>query len=230
MRNASFPLMIFAAGFGTRMKHLTKDQPKPLITVAGTPLIDRALDVAKDAKCEPVAVNLHYHADKLERHLADRDLTTIYETPDILDTGGGLRNAIGTLGPDPVMTMNPDAIWCGPNPLELLKTAWQPSTMDALLICVPIAQTVGRVGAGDFELDEDNKIQRGTSFVYGGAQIVKTDGLHDIHSQSFSLNILWDKLAANGRLFGLRYPGMWCDVGTPEGIGLAENMLRDAHA
>ena len=221
--------MIFAAGFGTRMKHLTQDRPKPLVSVDGRPLIDHALDLAKDAECGPVAVNLHYLADQLELHLTGTGVTTITESPEILDTGGGLRNALPVFGDGPVMTLNPDAIWDGPNPLDLLRAAWRPDEMDALLICVPIAQTVGRMGAGDFDLNADDQISRGTHFVYGGAQIVKTDGLHDIPDASFSLNKLWNEIAQNGRLFGLRYPGRWCDVGTPEGVSLAEDMLRDAH-
>ena len=221
--------MIFAAGFGTRMKHLTQDRPKPLVNVDGRALIDHALDLAKDAECGPVAVNLHYLADQLELHLTGTVVTTITEAPEILDTGGGLRNALPVLGDGPVMTLNPDAIWDGPNPLDMLRAAWRPDEMDALLICVPIAQTVGRMGAGDFDLSADDQISRGTHFVYGGAQIVKTDGLHDIPDASFSLNALWNMIAEHGRLFGLRYPGRWCDVGTPEGVQLAEDMLRDAH-
>ena len=221
--------MIFAAGFGTRMKHLTQDRPKPLVSVDGRPLIDHALDLAKDAECGPVAVNLHYLADQLELHLTGTVVTTITEAPEILDTGGGLRNALPVLGDGPVMTLNPDAIWDGPNPLDLLRAAWRPDEMDALLICVPFAQTVGRMGTGDFDSSADDQISRGIHFVYGGAQIVKTDGLHDIPDASFSLNKLWNMIAQNGRLFGLRYPGRWCDVGTPEGVSLAEDMLRDAH-
>ncbi|MEO9514978.1 MAG: nucleotidyltransferase family protein [Paracoccaceae bacterium] len=221
--------MIFAAGFGTRMKHLTQDRPKPLVNIVGRPLIDHALDLAKGAKCGPVAVNLHYLADQLEHHLTGSGVTTITESPEILDTGGGLRNALPVLEDGPVMTLNPDAIWDGPNPLDMLRAAWRPDDMDALLICVPIAQTVGRMGTGDFNLDADDQISRGTDFVYGGAQIVKTDGLHDIPDTSFSLNQLWDQIGKTGRLFGLRYPGRWCDVGTPEGVSLAEHMLRDAH-
>ena len=102
--------MIFAAGFGTRMKHLTQDRPKPLVSVDGRPLIDHALDLAKDAECGPVAVNLHYLADQLELHLTGSGVTTTTEAPEILDTGGGLRNALPVLGDGPVMTLNPDAI------------------------------------------------------------------------------------------------------------------------
>ena len=220
--------MIFAAGFGTRMKALTADRPKPMIEVAGRPLIDHALDLAQAAQCDPIVANTHYKADILENHLNPKGVVCLRETPEILETGGGLRNALPALGNDPVFTMNADAIWAGPNPLTLLATAWRPEQMDALLMCVPLAQTVGHAGTGDFELSDAGTLKRGPGVVYGGVQIIKTEGLHTIKQNAFSLNLLWDQMLKNKRLFGLRYPGHWCDVGHPGGIALAEQMLRDA--
>ncbi|MEX0370360.1 MAG: NTP transferase domain-containing protein, partial [Tateyamaria sp.] len=101
MQHDSPAIMVFAAGFGTRMKHLTKDRPKPLIPVAGRTLIDHTLALAEDVKPPKIVVNLHYLPGQMQAHLANRHVTTIVETPDILDTGGGLRNALPVLGPDP---------------------------------------------------------------------------------------------------------------------------------
>ncbi len=218
--------MIFAAGFGTRMKHLTTSQPKPMIPVAGMPLIDHALGIVDAVKPPRIVVNLHYLPDALEAHLAKRTVTTLREEPDILDTGGGLRNALPTLESNPVLTVNPDAIWAGPNPLRMLLEAWDPIHMDALLTCVPLAQVHGRNGEGDFRLDDDGRLHRGGTMVYGGTQIMKTDLLHDVPERAFSLNFPWNMMAEQGRLYGLSYPGHWCDVGHPEGIAIAENMLQ----
>lgn len=223
------PLMIFAAGFGTRMRQLTQDRPKPIIEVAGQPLIDHALDLAQAARCAPIVANLHYKADMLEQHLSPKGVVTLREEPEILETGGGLRNALPALGEGPVFTMNADAIWAGPNPLPLLAAAWQPDQMDALLMTVPIDQTVGHDGTGDFTLSDQGILTRGPGVVYGGVQIIKTEGLARIKDHAFSLNRLWDQMLHNKRLFGLRYPGKWCDVGHPEGITLAEDILRNAH-
>jgi len=220
--------MIFAAGFGTRMKALTQGQPKPMIKVAGQPLIDHALDLAQAAHCEPIVANLHYKPEMLERHLTPKGVITVLEAPDILETGGGLRNALSALGNDPVFTMNADAIWAGANPLALLAGAWQPDRMDALLMTIPVAQTVGYTGRGDFGLANDGALTRGPGVVYGGVQIIKTDGLAAIQERAFSLNLLWDRMLADNRLFGLRYLGRWCDVGHPGGITLAEDMLENA--
>jgi MurNAc alpha-1-phosphate uridylyltransferase len=217
-------VMLFAAGFGTRMGVLTAHRPKPLIEVAGQPLLDHAL-----ALTEGIArrvVNAHYLSDQIAAHLAGSDVHLSIEAPDVLDTGGGLRHALPLLGPDPVFTLNTDAVWRGPSPLDLLKQAWQPDRMEALLLCVPLAQAVGRKGEGDFDLQADGQLRRRGGFVYTGAQILRTEALHTIPERVFSLNRLWNAMAARGRLYGLAYPGHWCDVGHPEGIALAEEMLH----
>lgn len=221
--------MLFAAGFGTRMQHLTADRPKPLVPVAGRPLIDRALDLAMDVGADPIVANLHYRPEMLEAHLQSTPVQTVRETPDILETGGGLRNALPLLGADPVVTLNPDAIWAGPNPIRMLLDAWNPEQMDALLICVPLTQVHGRKGGGDFSIDADGHLHRGGNTVYGGAQITKTDLLHKVPDAAFSLNVVWNMMTDRDRLFGLTYPGEWCDVGHPEGIEDAEAMLARAH-
>lgn len=220
--------MIFAAGFGTRMQHLTKDRPKPLIPVAGRALIDHALALAEAIQPPQIAINLHYRAAQMEDHLAARNVTTIVEAPDILDTGGGLRNALAILGPDPVLTMNSDAVWAGPNPLDQMLERWDPAQMDALLLCIPMARVHGRLTGGDFTIDTDGRLHRGGDAVYGGVQMMKTERLHAVKEHVFSLNVVWNQMAEDGRLYGCSYPGHWCDVGHPGGIAIAEAML-DKH-
>ncbi|MGR3761287.1 nucleotidyltransferase family protein [Roseobacteraceae bacterium NS-SX3] len=217
--------MLFAAGFGTRMKALTRKTPKPLIPVAGKPLIDHALELARGVEPARIAANLHYLPDKLAAHLEPQGVALSHEYPGILDTGGGLRQALPLLGRGPVYTMNTDAIWKGPNPLEVAGDAWAPERMDALLVCVPLERAVGRKGSGDFSADADGRISRGGNLVYGGVQIVKTDGLQEIEDSRFSLNVLWNRMAEQGRLFAVEYPGHWCDVGRPEGIKMAEDLI-----
>ncbi|GGH29280.1 MurNAc alpha-1-phosphate uridylyltransferase [Cribrihabitans marinus] len=220
-------ILLFAAGFGTRMGALTRDRPKPLIEVAGQPLIDHALDLAGAAGCAPVVANLHYKADMLAAYLEPLGVRLSREAPEILETGGGLRAALPLLGDDPVMTLNTDAIWSGPNPLDLLRRAWDPDRMDALLMCVPVARAEGHAGPGDFTADAQGRIRRGPGLIYGGAQILKTGELPEIPDRAFSLNQLWNRMQARGRLYALEYPGRWCDVGRPEGIALAEGLLAD---
>ena len=220
--------MLFAAGFGTRMGELTRSRPKPLIPVAGRALLDHALDLAAGAGLSRQVVNAHYLAEQVVAHLDGRGIPVAVETPEILDTGGGLRAALPLLGPGPVFTLNTDAVWTGPNPLATLAAAWDPARMDALLLLIPADRAQGHSGTGDFTLAEDGQIARGPGFVYSGAQIVDPAGLTAIPEEVFSINLLWDRLIAEGRAFGLIHQGGWCDVGRPESIPLAEAMLADA--
>lgn len=224
----TLPLMVFAAGFGTRMGALTADRPKPLIPVAGRPLIDHALDLGAGAGAGPVVVNTHYLADQIARHLADRPVILSPEPHEILETGGGLRQALPLLGQGPVMTLNSDAVWTGQNPLTQLLTQWDPERMDALLLLLPASRATGYRGTGDFLLDAEGRLSRArgaSGMAYLGAQILHCEGLHAIDRPVFSLNLLWDDMIARGRAFGMVHQGGWCDVGRPEGIAEAEALL-----
>lgn len=221
------PLMIFAAGKGTRMAPLTDTRPKPLITVAGRNLLDRALDMGRAAGAGPVVVNTHYLGQQIKDHLAGSDIAISDESELLLETGGGLRKALPLLGEGPVMTLNPDVIWNGPNPLSALRAAWDDRRMDALLMLVAHDRARGRVGPGDFSLDADGRISRKGDFVYAGCQIIRTERLAEIGDEIFSLNRLWDLMIAEGRAYGIAHPGGWCDLGRPETIALAEAMLAE---
>lgn len=223
------PVMIFAAGFGTRMGALTANCPKPLIPVAGKPLLDHALDLAEQAGAGPVVVNTHYLADQIATHLAPRKVALSPEPDQILETGGGLRKALPLLGQGPVMTLNSDAVWTGQNPLSQLAHHWDGARMDALLLLLPAHQAKGHSGSGDFLIDAEGRISRAKGapgLVYLGAQILRTERLHAIDREVFSLNLLWDAMIADGRAFGLVHQGRWCDVGRPEGIRQADDMLE----
>lgn len=217
--------MLFAAGFGTRMGALTKDRPKPLVPVGGKPLLDHTLELVHEISPTRIVANTHYFSDQIAEHLKSTSVLVSNESPKILETGGGLRNALPLLGHEPVLTSNTDAIWKGSNPFKLLIEAWRPDEMDALLLCVQPENALGHKGDGDFTLAPDGRISRGPGLIYGGVQIIKTDTLGEIDQDAFSLNLVWDRMHARGRLFGLSYPGQWCDVGSPEGITLAEKML-----
>lgn len=221
--------MIFAAGFGTRMRPLTDKMPKPMVPVAGRPMIDHAIDLAREAGARRLVANLHYLPASLDAHLKARQVETILETPDILDTGGGLLNALPLFGDGPVWTANPDVAWRGPNPLTFALEHWNPVEMDALLVCLEPERILGPSQRGDFSMDGARALSRGGHLVYGGVQILKTDGLADDGIGAFSLNRTWDRMIAARRCFGALYPGQWCDIGHPAGIPLAETLLAKAH-
>ncbi len=226
MRDHPNAIMLFAAGFGTRMRELTKLQPKPLVRVANRTLLDHALEQLDQSADLKKVVNCHYFPEQIKTHLMDhKDITVIEEQGSILETGGGLKNALPVLGSNLVFTMNTDAVWQGPNAISTLLESWIPETMDALLLCVPKDNAMGHTGSGDFILADDGRLAYGAGDIYTGVQIIRTDLLSEIDETSFSLKLLWEKLLARKRMYGVRYAGRWCDVGTPEGVTLAEDML-----
>ena len=225
--------MVFAAGRGTRMRHLTDSTPKPLIKVHGKTLLDHALDRVREADVPHAVINTHYQANQIATHLTAINTPKIeisHEQSACLETGGGIRHAQGLLGTDPILTLNADAVWTGPNPLIACLTAWQPDKMDALLLLTRIENATGHKGKGDFSLDAQMRpIRRGNAdtapFVYVGAQIIKPATVYDHAEDVFSLNVIWDQLIARGTLFAAVFDGGWCDVGQPESIPLAEALL-----
>lgn len=219
----TFPVMIFAAGKGTRMAPLTDTTPKPLIKVGGRTLLDRALDLT--ANCGHRVINTHYLGQQIQDHIRGLDIQVSDESELLLETGGGLRRALPLLGPGPVVTINPDAVWTDTNPIDALMDAWD-DRMDALLMLVPLDRCHGRQGGGDFHIDIHGHLLRKGDLVYGGAQIISTDRLQDIPEDVFSLNRLWDMILAEGRAYGLIHDGEWCDVGRPDCIPIAEDLLR----
>src|ERR1700736_874928 len=131
--------MVFAAGLGTRMRPLTDRVPKPLIAIAGKPLIDHALDRFAMAGVDTAIVNVHYLADQIEAHLAARKTPKILisdEREKLLDQGGGIAKALPWLGLEPFFLANTDAFWIeGPaDNLRRLAAAWDSERMDILLL------------------------------------------------------------------------------------------------
>ncbi len=215
-------VLFFAAGLGTRMAPLTKDKPKPMVEVAGKPLLFHALDLAPNLRR---VVNVHCFADQI-RDAVPGDVLISDETGSLLETGGGLRKALPLLDSDPVFTMNTDAVWNGPNPFSILRTAWR-DEMDGLLLLVEKENALGHKGRGDFIMDNAGRITRGESAIYTGCQIIRTADLAQVGKEAFSMWELWNRMLDRGTLFGVTYNGRWCDVGRPDSIALAEGLLRD---
>ncbi len=225
-------VMVFAAGYGTRMGALTANRPKSMIKVLGKPLIDHTLAVVDAAGLSRTFVNTHYLPEPLETHLLNwPGVTTLRETHELLETGGGLRNALPVLSRQVVYTINSDSIWTGDNPLTKLASHWQPDRMEALLLLVPIEQAQEHSGFGDFFMDDDSRLTRRgirdhAPLVFSGAQIIGTSTLQSIPDRKFSLNVVWDLMLARGSVYGTVHRGGWVDVGRPEGIAVAEDELR----
>ncbi len=229
--------MVLAAGMGTRMRPLTETIPKPLVEVAGHPLIDHVLDRLEAAEVREAVVNVHHHADLLEAHLATRTAPPHLHIRDerglLLDTGGGVKNALPLLGDAPFLVINSDTIWIeGVTPnLVRLQNQFDPARMDALLLVAASALSIGYDGTGDFTMDAEGRLVRRSErmvspFVYAGACILSPALFADAPQGPFSLNTIFDRAAEAGRLFGLRLEGVWMHVGTPDAIGAAEEAIH----
>jgi len=232
---ASDTAMVLAAGLGKRMRPLTATTPKPLVRVAGKPLIDHALDRLADAGIERAVVNVHYLADALEAHVLERaqPRVTISDERDLLlETGGGLIKAQSKL-PDPFFCLNADNIWLdGPRSAFCeLSQRWDPERMDALLLLVSHVRAFNFSGEGDFHMDSRGLLSRRkpgrmAPFIFTGIQLVSHALLRDAPKGKFSTNLLWNRAIEEGRLYGVSFTGQWFEVGTPQAIAPTENALR----
>ena len=232
--------MVLAAGLGTRMRPLTDRVPKPLVPLAGKPLIDHVLARLAAAGVSRAVVNVHHMADQIEDHLAGCMAPSIEISDErdlLLDTGGGVVRALDKLGGDPFFVHNSDSVWIeGAVPcLPKMIDAWDPDTMDCLLLLAPVSRTLGYSGTGDFATDARGIVRRPASgesvpFVFAGVSIAHPRLFLDAPDGKFSLNLLWDGAIAAGRLYGVEHDGVWMHVGTPEAVAEAEERLRREHA
>jgi N-acetyl-alpha-D-muramate 1-phosphate uridylyltransferase len=230
--------MVLAAGLGTRMRPLTDSTPKPLIKVAGKPLIDHVLDRLSDAGVERAVVNVHHFAEQLQRHLTHRQHPTIVISDErglLLGTGGGVRKALPELGGAPFFHVNSDTIWIDgvKSNLSRLADSFDSATTDALLLLAPTTGSVGYSGRGDFSMTSDGRLLKRTEqevapFVYAGAAILSPALFEGAPSGEFSLTTLFERAAHAKRLHGLRLDGVWMHVGTPEAVGEAEAAIRSS--
>jgi MurNAc alpha-1-phosphate uridylyltransferase len=228
--------MVMAAGLGKRMRPLTVTRPKPLVRVAGKPLIDHSLDRIAAAGVGHVVINVHYLADALEAHLAAQtwpfSIAISDERGQLLETGGGMVKALPLLTGDPILIVNSDNIWTdGPeDSIQHLARHWDGDRMDALLLVIRQASATGHGGKGDFHMDPNGQLSRRkpgrvAPFVYTGIQLISPRLLDGAPEGAFSTNILWDRAIAAGRLFGVAHMGQWFDVGTPASIAPTEAAL-----
>lgn len=229
--------VVLAAGLGTRLRPITDTMPKPLVPVAGKPMIDYGLDALADAGVTRAVVNVHHFADRMEAHLAaypHLDIIISDERAALMNSGGGLKKGLALLDPGIVYVMNADLFWIGEKSgsltnLQRLAGFFDPERMDMALLCVPLERTTGHNGKKDFQLDADGRLTRYVDgdrpLVYAGAIVMHSSLLDDAPDDAFNLNIYFDRAIAKGRLFGLVMDGEWITVGTPEALPEAEAVI-----
>jgi len=231
--------MLLAAGLGTRMRPLTDTLPKPLIRIDDTALIDHALDRLESAGVSEAVINTHYLAEQLEGHLTSRALPKIRfsREPDLLDTGGGVANALPMLGDKPFYVVNTDAFWLnGPfDALTRMAETWDEDEMDGLLLLHSTVEAYGYTGRGDFCAGGDGRLTRRpecevSPWLFTGIQILHPRLFDGAPDGAFSLNVLYDRAIESERLFGAVHDGEWFHVGSPEGLEEAGAYMRLRYA
>ncbi len=214
--------MVFAAGLGTRMQPLTNTCPKPLLEIGCRSFLTRALDHIDQADISNVVVNTFYFPDQVANTLKHHSHVQISLEDERLETGGGAKKALSLLGDEAFFTLNGDVVWQAPHLLAQLHDAWDNQTMDALLLLIPTEEAHGSVGNGDFVFDQDGKLERYTgqpakAYTYTGCQLIHPRLFVD-SPDIFSMNLLYDRALAQGRLFGQVLQGDWFHISTPEDL------------
>jgi MurNAc alpha-1-phosphate uridylyltransferase len=225
--------MVLAAGRGERMRPLTEHTPKPLLKVAGRSMLDRVFDRLDAIGVPHRVVNTHWLAPQIAAHLANHPGVVISNEQILLETGGGVANALPLLGPAPFYVCNADIVLTdGRQPtLRRLAERWDDARMDALLLLQSVDTAFGYRGGGDYFLDADGTMRRRkpnerAPFVFTGVQILHPRLFAGAPKGAFSLNVLYDRAEAAGRLFGLGHDGEWLHIGTPDALAAADAHLR----
>ena len=223
--------MVLAAGLGLRMRPLTEGTAKPLLTLFGRSLLDRALDRLADAGIGQAGVNAHWHADRVAAAVAARGAPSIALQREevLLETGGGVTRALPLLGGRPFAVANGDSVWLdGPRPaLARMAAIYDPALMDGLLLLVRSSQVEGEVGHGDFLMDPLGKLRRPKErelapYIFSGVQILGPALFRGAPEGPFSLNLLYDRAIDSGRLYALVHDGVWFHLSTPPDLERAE--------
>ncbi len=225
-----YKAFILAAGFGTRLRPYTDDKPKPMVEVNGRSLIYRTLDKLRAAKISEVVVNAHYKADILVQHLnnyaAQHDSMVIHISveDEILDTGGGVKNALHYFGDDPFYVIAGDNLWeDGKIPaLERLAKNWNSNEMDILTLMQPLENMELTGGVGDYDLLENGLVLRSHdksgAYMWSNIRLNHPRIYKDIKDKGFSFLDIMDKCEANKRFYALIHDGDWHHISTPKDL------------
>ena len=244
MRGKIKTAMVLAAGYGTRLKPLTDRVPKPLVPVAGQPMIQYALDKLQAYGIEEIVINVSHLKEPLTAWLAGRKNATfrLSEEAEPLETGGGLKKALPLLGDEPVFVINSDIIWTddlprqgaspagGEGALDRLARQWDDAEMDFLLLAQSKARAVGYdKGEDHLFIKCENTVdwnETDAPYIIAGIGIFHPRVLRDAPEGKFSVKVLWHRALAQNRLFCLPHHGRWYQTGTLEDIKKAEEQLK----
>lgn len=224
--------MILAAGLGTRMRPLTESTPKPLLEVAGKPLLDRVVGLAHAEGAQRFVINAHHHADKMKPHVAALDASLggtrfrLSLERELLNTGGGLKAALPLLETDPILVMNADSLWLRDDkPIRRMLEAYRGKP---LLLCAhPRLSSGFSRKSHDFCLAPNGQItpDSGAPVIFAGTALLPRAFVEAGPDGAFSLYSLYEKALQDGDLHGVALGTQWLHVGDPAALEAASERL-----
>ena len=234
MMNISSTAMVLAAGLGKRLGDITKNTPKPLVSIGNTCCLDLSINALKQAEFKRIIINTHYLADQIEAHVktsTDLEIVLSYE-PILLETAGGIRNVVSEFGGKPFVVVNADMYWQDSNPsiIHRMVDTWQ-ATDDFCLSVTPLKNAQGHSGRGDFVI-ENGLLRKPTEddlpssrYVYIGVQLINPCAIEPLKIEPLSLLGLYWKATEKKSLRGIVFEDTWIDVGNVDGLALARNLV-----
>ena len=205
--------MILAAGFGKRVQPLTFNCPKPLLKIGKETLLSNTLKFLEQYKISQIVINVHYLreqiVDYINKNKFSFTITVVNEKEKILDTGGGVLNALKYFSNEPFLVINPDTIWNSSylDELRLMEKAFfENKKSKCSLLVVNKKKSFDKSFKGDFDIKNNiiNRKDKGDlGYIYTGLQIIKPEVFSNLNAKIFSINMIWDKLIENDHLFGI---------------------------
>ena len=221
-------IMILAAGLGKRMKQYSKKIPKPLIKIGSETLIEKIIKKLEINGFRKIVINIFYLKNKIKKELTNKFKIKIHYSEEkiLLNTGGGIKNAIKILKVKEFFVINSDIIWeeKTDSPFDQLNKFWNKDKMDALLLLYPKKKKIG-----DYNINKSNRIisnKNKPKYIFTGIQILKSKLFLKTKKKIFPLFLIYEQLIEKRRIFGLVYNGKWFHIGTLESLQEYKKMLK----
>ena len=225
--------MVLCAGFGKRLHPLTLSSPKPLLKIGGETLLSNTLNFLEQFGIKQIVINVHYLEDQIidyiNKNKFNMMITTLHEKEKILDTGGGVLNALSHFSNEPFIVINPDTIW-NSSYLQMLRVMEKEFFINkkgkCFLHIVNKNKSFDRSIKGDFNL-ENNLINRkdkeNLKYIYTGIQILTPNVFDHLDLKVFSINKIWNQLIQNSDLLGMESKVNFLHVST---LNVYQSLLK----